>query len=52
MSTITLENVDAVQVSADEPHNSRNNWVAQTPLATLAACTTALVLFLDSRRKA
>lgn len=53
MSTITLESAAAVQVPADEDeyHSHRNNWVAQAPLATLTACATALVLFLDSRRK-
>ncbi|MGP6174019.1 hypothetical protein [Corynebacterium sp. A21] len=52
MSTITLEGIEAAQVQESEQASNERSWVAQAPLVTLAACTTAFLLFLDSKRAA
>ncbi|MGD7003610.1 hypothetical protein [Corynebacterium halotolerans] len=51
MSTITLDSIGAAQVPEDEQVSTERNWISQAPLATLAACASALVLYMNSRRE-
>lgn len=52
MSTINLKNSAASQVPEYKQASKERGWVAQTPLVMLAACTTAVLLFLQSKRAA